>query len=200
MTGSAQHIENGQANSVDKKTFWKHLKVHTVHITFFCFPPQQFWHIFDKFEKFQTCLHLLLYSICMKLRQSNFLKEILTYRSYLAMYCLLWKVLEACLPSLTPELHDKLDETISEKDKNKGKEATWNSYAETNGLSLFLWVAEIFNVHKDFLFFSFHDFHHYCTNGLPLLQVYGCQPVNIYCSIRYGSFPIPVFLLFFISI
>ena len=99
------------------------------------------------------------------------------------MYCLLWKVLEACLPSLTPELHGKLDETISEKDMNKWKEATWNSY-----------------VHKDFLFFSFHDFNHYCTNGLPLLQVYGCQPVNIYCSIRYGSFPIPVFLLFFISI
>ena len=62
----------------------------------------------------------------------------LTYTSYLAMYCLLWKVLEACLPSLTPDLHDKLDEAISQKDKKKGKEATWNSYAETNGLSLFL--------------------------------------------------------------
>ena len=48
ITGSAQHIENGQANSVDKK----HPKIHTVHITFFCFPLQQFWHIFDRFEKF----------------------------------------------------------------------------------------------------------------------------------------------------
>ena len=32
MTGSAQHIENGQVNSVDKKIFREHLKVHTVHI------------------------------------------------------------------------------------------------------------------------------------------------------------------------